>query len=76
METNNSSNNINTCELEFTLVPEFLQFSNQSLNYTTTNNSTDTSMSEILLLDETIGFGLKNKFSVNLNIPELLDWVI
>ena len=60
--------------LEFKEVPEFINVSNQSLNYQT-ENPNEFLKSEIILLLDNNKFSLIRRFSMKLNIQDIVDWV-
>ena len=65
----------NTCNnLEFEDVPEFLNVSNQSLNYLT-ENANEIVKSEIIKEPDKNKFSLKKSFSMKLKLQDIVDWV-
>ncbi len=65
-------NNVHTT-LEFKDVPEFLNISNQSLNYSSEN--LDRGLNSEILFPTDKNIYIKKKFSIKMNIPEIVDWV-
>jgi hypothetical protein len=60
--------------LEFEDVPEFINISNQSLHHLA-ENPNELSRSEIILEPDKNKFSLKKRFSMKLNIQDIIDWV-